>query len=1075
MADNNITVDELAIKVAANATEASTSIDKLTLSLTGLATALAPVMGTLGKVTELLRASKGSSMALSAAMKMTSSSVKDTAKAAEMSREKLATLMGTFDQMKTDFAGGVTGGNASLKQMASVVGKVNSEIVKLKLAGSDLIPQSEFMMLDAEFENMIRDVQRLKGAMTDVSQPRVRAIKPMIAQATAPLATITRVSPNPADIFGRVPFTSLTAQQNALAAATTRIGTTAVTTKSKIGGLISNLGGLGKQSKQTQTLMDMLGGSFIKLRSTVFFAMFALATVGAGLGYLMKSAMGYVEQLNLFNVAFADGAKAANQYVDALTTKMGFDPQAFRTMYSMFYLMADSLGVASSAAITLAKDFTQLSYDYASLFDMSIADVQAKFASALSGQSRAVKSLGLDVTKAAQQHQMLKQGIKGSWSELRASDKAILVHNIIMGASVKAQGDFARTLPSPANLLRITGDQFAILARTIGYLFIPAIQATLPWLIALAQALSTVIGSFLGVLGIKMPTWKDMVTAGSGATKLAGGMDNVAKGAGKAAKAAKELLDYTLGIDELNILKPQTNSGGSGGGGAGGGAGGIDIPIAAPYDMTAGLLSAVDKITAPIKAMFKKAADAIRPFLDAIGRLWDALVPFAKNIWRGFTNFWKNVLVPLGVWTLNEAGVKALDTLRGIIEWFNQHPKAAEGIGAALASLTAIKGLGLFLSMISKVGAVLSAVFGLHLIGGIAANIATFLGLFPEAGGVVGAFFAAIGSGESVFGTLAKLLSGVFPSAASIATGAIAGVSGAFSGLTALIGTVAGALGVSFGAAVALVVAAIAVVETVIAGIVVFIVKNWNDIAAFTKRVFMTVWSIIVGIFNIIKTVVLVVVAMIVTTVIKLWERLPGPVKDALTRLWTTITGMFGKIRDSVRGIWDGLQDGLGAVWGVIKNLFRFGANSVIRVLNGIIDAVNKALDMAKSIDLSGILKDVPHIAHIQLMAAETETTHGLAMARGGMPPVGSMFVAGEAGPELMGSFGGSNNTVMPLENSGFVEAMAAATYKAVASAMAGNGDGGTGDVFMDGQKVGKVLRQSDQRLGVSSGLVKVT
>ena len=95
--------------------------------------------------------------------------------------------------------------------------------------------------------------------------------------------------------------------------------------------------------------------------------------------------------------------------------------------------------------------------------------------------------------------------------------------------------------------------------------------------------------------------------------------------------------------------------------------------------------------------------------------------------------------------------------------------------------------------------------------------------------------------------------------------------------------------------------------------------------------------------------------------------------------------------------------------------------------------------------------------------------------AAGGINDNGQMFMAGEGGKaELLGSFGGKT-TVMPLENSGFVEAMAKAVYGAVTSAMDSAASGGDGNVYMDGTKVGQVLRDSDRRTGINSGLVRVT
>jgi hypothetical protein len=79
-----------------------------------------------------------------------------------------------------------------------------------------------------------------------------------------------------------------------------------------------------------------------------------------------------------------------------------------------------------------------------------------------------------------------------------------------------------------------------------------------------------------GLFGIKIQA-VDWSGFGDGA----GAIDDVAQSAtgagdalGDAAKAAKELKNATLGIDELNVISPPSASGSGGAGGGAGGAGG---------------------------------------------------------------------------------------------------------------------------------------------------------------------------------------------------------------------------------------------------------------------------------------------------------------------------------------------------------------------------------------------------------------------------------------------------------------------------------------------------------------------
>ena len=55
----------------------------------------------------------------------------------------------------------------------------------------------------------------------------------------------------------------------------------------------------------------------------------------------------------------------------------------------------------------------------------------------------------------------------------------------------------------------------------------------------------------------------------------------------------------------------------------------------------------------------------------ALDRLWKALAPFAVNVGDGLLWFWENVLVPIGTWTMNNAVPTFLDLLSSAIEVLN--------------------------------------------------------------------------------------------------------------------------------------------------------------------------------------------------------------------------------------------------------------------------------------------------------------------------------------------------------------------------------------------------------------------
>ena len=88
--------------------------------------------------------------------------------------------------------------------------------------------------------------------------------------------------------------------------------------------------------------------------------------------------------------------------------------------------------------------------------------------------------------------------------------------------------------------------------------------------------------------------------------------------------------------------------------------------------------------------------------------------------------------------------------------------------------------------------------------------------------------------------------------------------------------------------------------------------------------------------------------------------------------------------------------------------------------------------------------------------------------AQGGFPSVGEMFIAREAGPEMVGSIGGRTAVV---NNDQIVEAVSRGVYEAVAAAM-GSYAGGQSDqafnVYLDGKQITAVVEKRQKERGVT-------
>ena len=125
-------------------------------------------------------------------------------------------------------------------------------------------------------------------------------------------------------------------------------------------------------------------------------------------------------------------------------------------------------------------------------FNISVADAMQKLQSGISGELEPLRRLGYDLSQARLEAVALSLGIDKSVASMTQAEKAELRYYAIMTQVTQAQGDMARTLESPANQLRVLKAQLEMCARTIGNIFIPALNAILPYAIAVVQVIREV-------------------------------------------------------------------------------------------------------------------------------------------------------------------------------------------------------------------------------------------------------------------------------------------------------------------------------------------------------------------------------------------------------------------------------------------------------------------------------------------------------------------------------------------------------------------------------------------------------
>ena len=318
---------------------------------------------------------------------------------------------------------------------------------------------------------------------------------------------------------------------------------------SKIQRLLSSNQSLSKSN-------SVVGTSYVNLYAKLKMAQAAVRRLATFISNQINKTNAYIEDMNLFTVALGEFAGEAKEYAEYVGDLMGIDPGEWMRTQGIFMTLATGFGVVNDRAYTMSKNLTQLGYDISSFFNISVEDAMTKLQSGLSGELEPLRRLGYDLSQARLEAVALSLGIDKAVSSMTQAEKAELRYYAIMTQVTTAQGDMARTLEAPSNQLRILSAQVTQAGRAIGSIFIPMLNAVLPYIIAGAKVVRHLASSIASLFGFTMP---EVDYAGIGS--IASGAEDATGAVNDTTDALKTLQKYTMGFDELNIIDPNSGSG----------------------------------------------------------------------------------------------------------------------------------------------------------------------------------------------------------------------------------------------------------------------------------------------------------------------------------------------------------------------------------------------------------------------------------------------------------------------------------------------------------------------------------
>ena len=898
--------------------------------------------------------------------------------------------------------------------------------------------------------------------------------------------------------------------------------------------LSNTLGKLNGVTGRVKTSNGKASLSFLNFAAKARTAYFAVEKLANAIGDCVKKSSDYVENVNLFTVAMGEYAEIARGNAEIIGDAMGIDPGAWMRNQGVFMTLATGFGVAGDRASVMSEQLTQLGYDISSFYNISVEDAMQKLQSGISGELEPLRRLGYDLSQAKLEATAASLGIDKSVSSMTQAEKAQLRYYAIMTQVTTAQGDMARTLDSPSNQMRIFKSEVEQAARAIGNIFIPTLQAILPYAIAVVKVIRIVANTMAALAGFKENTFDN-----SGIEAVTGGAEDTSDALDSATDSAKKLKSYMLGFDELNVINP--NKGSS-----------KNSDIASQFefelptyefmseDMNSKVNSIVEKmkewlgITEDINSWSELFDTRLGHILETVGLIgagilaWKVTKSFIDSIallktllsTPSYAIAISATLTIVGL-TLSFKGMK--DAIKNGLDGFN----FGEILGGDILTIGASAIFGSKLAgWIAKTfadGAVTKA------LGTAAANLG--LKTAAAAGGAITAGIAGIvlGIPTYIVGIYDAIVEGIdWLSAVLIEAGATA----AGAGIGVIIGACGGPIGAGLGALIGLAVGAVT-------DLVILIVQNWDAIAQFfvdmwdsvctflapigewfntnviqpvvgffkglwdsVAGFFKSLWSDIVGIWNkvsgwfdkhvisplvsffeglvlrigqffegcwiIIQAVWVVVSTWFDETIItplvelfkklkekvesffsKLWEgikkiwtsvatwfneKVTTPVVGFFKGVWTSVSGFFSSLWTDIKGVWNtvatwfnvniitpvktAFETACNAIGGFFSSLWLSVKQGVVKAMNGVIGgiegAINKIVGGINSLiggfndivewgaDVIGVeWGGVSLVKEVQLARIPMPT-----YATGGFPESGQMFIAREAGAEMVGNIG---------------------------------------------------------------------
>jgi hypothetical protein len=595
-------IDNLQIKISADANKATNALNKLASSLTNFQRSLSIDTSKLTSISNSIQS------IANAASSMNTSGIKN-----------ISTLTNSINRMgKIDTSG--------LSRISSALKTFSADMAGTKVDGV------------GDIAIIASSISRLGG----VASGRAITNIPLLAKNLKQLFTTLSTAPNVSENIIRM--------TNALAG----LASTGAASGRAANSLDRNLNTYTASAKRATKSTFSLAAAFGKFYATYFLVIRGIKSLWSSI----EGTTDYIEAFNYYTVAFnkvgkewgkdfekygydnaKDYAQSFGNRVNELLGKMsglkvdvdgglisesgmknlGLNLQEITQYASQLASITNSLGQTGEVTTAISKSMTMLAGDISSLFNVDFSTVATNLQSGLIGQSRALYKYGIDITNATLQTYAYKYGIEKAVSEMSQAEKQQLRLLAILDQSKVSWGDLANTINSPSNMIRQFTNNVKEAGMVLGQLFIPVLQKVLPVINGVVIAIKRLLVSVANLLGIKI----DFSSFGQGVSGYNEDLEDTADALDKVGTSAKNAQSGIRAFDKLKVIStPKSSGSGSGAGGAG-------------IDLTKEIMDATAEYEKVWQEAFDKMQNTALGWADKIEKLLEPVKKLFKDLFNG--------------------------------------------------------------------------------------------------------------------------------------------------------------------------------------------------------------------------------------------------------------------------------------------------------------------------------------------------------------------------------------------------------------------------------------------------------